>query len=188
MPSLVRTVAPTQLPVGLDELKARLKITHNDADAALQSYLEAATDYCQEYQWAQYCTATYVERYDQFPNMFVPQRNPLISATSIVYNDVSNQAVTLTQNTDYTVDIYSKPARIVPAFNTSWPATYAHVNAVTLTYVAGYGGPADVPSEIKHAILLKAAQQYGDCDGNSIAAMDRMIHALLDKRSFRIFY
>lgn len=186
--SIVRTVAPTQTPVGLDELKAALKISHGDMDATLLGYLSAAVDYCQEYQWAQYCTATFVERFDRFPCYFTPQRCPLISVTSLVYNDTANQSQTLTANTHYTVDAYSKPARIVPAYNYTWPATYGHINDVTLTYTAGYGAPSDVPDEIKHAVLLKAAQQYGDCDANSMAAMDRAIHALLDKRSFRVFY
>lgn len=187
MSSIVQTVAPTQLPVDLDELKMRLKITSNDQDSLLQSYLEAATEYCQEYQWAQYCTATFVERFDSFPCYFVPQRTPLISVTSIVYNDTSNTSQTYSSG-NYTVDSYSKPARIVPAYNTTWPTTYGHVNDVTLTYTAGYGTPADVPEEIRHAILLKAAQAYGDCEGNSIQTIDKVIHILLDKRSFRVFY
>lgn len=186
--SITRTVAPTQTPVSLDELKAALKITHGDMDATLQLYLLAATDYCQEYQWAQYVTATFVERFDRFPSVFRPQRCPLASVTSLAYVDTAGASQTLTVTTHYTVDIYSKPGRIVPAYNYSWPATYGHVNDVTLTYTAGYGAPADVPDEIKHAILLKAAQQYGDCDAGGNSAMDMAIHSLLDKRSFRVFY
>ena len=188
MASIVQTVAPTLLPVSLDELKARLRILGSEEDTLLMGYLSAAVDYCQEYQWAQFCTATFVERFDCFPSCFHPQRSPLISVTSLTYVDTGQQTQTLTANTNYTVDSYSKPARIVPAYNYSWPATFGHINNVTLTYTAGYGSPSDVPEEIRHAILLKAAQQYGDCEGASIEAMDRVIHSLLDKRSFRVFY
>lgn len=188
MRSLTQTVAPTQQPVNLDDLKLRLKITDNSFDAMLAIYLDAAISYCQEYQWAQYCTATFAERYDCFPCEFRPYRSPLLTVTSLAYVDTSGNSQTLTAVTDYTVDIYSKPGRIVPAYNKTWPSTYGHINDVTLTYTAGYGGPESVPDEIKQAILLKAAQQYGDCDGSSIEAMDKAIHSLLDKRSFRVFY
>lgn len=188
MRSIVQTVAPSQTPVSLDELKARLRITNGEEDSLLSGYLKAATDYCQEYQWAQYCTATFVERFDRFPPYFCPQRNPIISVTSLAYVDTAQQSQTLTVTTHYTVDSYSKPARIVPAYNYTWPATYGHINDVTLTYTAGYGNPSDVPEEIRHAILLKAAQQYGDCEGSTNDAIDRAVHSMLDKRSFRVFY
>jgi uncharacterized phiE125 gp8 family phage protein len=186
--SIFQTVAPTQLPVSLDEVKSRLKIYNGEQDDDIVRALRAAVEYCQEYQWAQFCTATFVERFDRFPCEFRPQRSPLLTVTSLAYNDSANVAQTLTANTHYTVDIYSKPGRIVPAYNFIWPATYGHVNDVTLTYTAGYGAPESVPDEIKHAILLKVVQQYGDCDGASMAAADMAIHAMLDKRSFRVFY
>jgi uncharacterized phiE125 gp8 family phage protein len=188
MRSIVQTVAPIETPVCLDELKDRLKITNSEQDSLLLGYLNASVEYCQEYQWAQYCTATYVERFDRFPSVFMVQRNPLIAVTSLAYVDTSQQSQTLTVTTNYTVDAYSKPGRIVPAYNYTWPATHGHINNVTLTYTAGYGDAEDVPDEIKQAILLKAAQQYGDCEGSSVDAMDRAIHSLLDKRSFRTFY
>lgn len=187
MSSIVLSVAPTLMPVTLAELKARLKITHSDMDSTLQDYLAAATEYAQEYQWSQLCTATYVERFDSFPCEIRTQRNPVQSVTSLAYVDTAGNSQTLVQNTDYTVDVYAKPARIIPAYSKSWPATYGHLNDVTLTYVAGYGTAADVPEEIRHAILLKAAQQYGDCGGNQ-EMVDKAINSLLDKRSFRTWY
>lgn len=186
MPSITRTVAPTQTPVTLDEVKQKLRIAGNEFDAELSTYLDAAIDYCQEYQWAQYCTATFVERFDRFPRQFRLQRSPMQSVTSIVYIDANSTSQTLTENTDYTVDIYSKPGRITPAYNTTWPTTKGHINDVLVTYVAGYGTASDVPDEIRMAIMLKTAQLYEACGDQT--AVDRAVHAMLDKRSFRVFY
>ena len=186
MSSIVRTVAPTTTPVTLDELKDKLRISGNEFDTELQVHLDGATDYCQEYQWAQFCTATFVERFDSFPCEFRPQRNPLRSVTSLAYVDSGGTTQTIVENTDYTVDIYSIPARVVPAYSKSWPASRGHINDVTLTYVAGYGGVDDVPDEVRLAILLKAARTYEHCEDGG--AMDGVIHNLLDKRSFRVFY
>ena len=184
--SITQTAAPTVLPVSLDELKTRLKIDHVDEDSIIQSYLEAATEYAQEYQWSQLITATYVERFDRFPCCICLQRNPVQSVTSVSYVDTSGNTQTLVANTDYTVDIYSKPARIIPAYSKWWPATRCHINDVIVTYVAGYGdSQANVPDEIKHALMLKASQQYMSCDETE--PMDKAINSLLDKRSFRTF-
>lgn len=184
MGSIVQTVEPVAWPVSLDELKAQLRITHNDMNAELLRYIEAATEYAQEYQWSQLCTATYVERFDGFPCEFRPRRSPVQSVTSLAYVDTGGSTQTLTAVTDYTVDAYAKPARVVPAYNKTWPATLGHVNDVTLTYVAGYGDADDVPDEIRMAILLKAELLKGDCDRNA-AVMESAINSLLDKRSFR---
>lgn len=186
MSSVVQTVAPTETPVNLDDLKLRLRITDNDFDSALMDILNGAVDYCQEYQWAQYVTATFVERFDCFPCEIRPKKCPLLSVTSLTYVDTAGATQTLTQNTDYTVDIYSKPGRIIPAFNKSWPATRGFINDVVLTYTAGYGAATDVPDDAKQAVTLKAMQAYQSCDDQG--AMDRVIHSILDKRSFRVFY
>lgn len=185
--SAVQTVPPSQWPVTLDALKLRVRVTHSDMDPTLIDYIRAATDYAQEYQWAQYCTATFVERFDCFPCVIKPHWNPVQSVTSLAYLDTAGSSQTLVQNTDYTVDIYSKPARVVPAYGKSWPLTRRVPNAITLTYVAGYGEPSDVPDLVRHAILLKAAQQYEECHGKGMSA-DDSIHALLDKNSFRVFF
>lgn len=186
MRSITRTVAPTQTPVSLDELKSRLRIAGNEFDSELMMYLDAATDYCQEYQWAQFCTATFVERYDRFPCRFELMRNPVSSVSSITYVDSGSTVITLTADTDYTVDIYSKPCRIVPAYTKSWPATRGHINDVVVTYVAGYGTNEDVPDEIRQAIIIKVSQLYEACGDQK--SVDMAIHSLLDKRSFRVFY
>lgn len=186
MSSIDCTVDPIQAPVSLDDVKNKLRIDGNDFDSDLLLNLDAATDYCQEYQWAQYCTATFAERFDCFPSMFQLQRCPIQSVTSITYVDTAGNTQTLTANTDYTVDIYAKPARIVPAYSKSWPATRGHINDLTVTYVAGYGGPEDVPDEVRLAIILKTKQAFETCEDGG--ALDKVIHGYLDKRSFRVFY
>lgn len=184
--SIVCTVPPTQTPIGLDEVKTRLKVDFNDEDTLLDQYLKSAVDYAQEYQWSQLCTATYVERFDCFPCVFKLQRNPVQSVTSVAYVDTAGVTQTLTANTDYTVDVYSKPCRIVPAFGKYWPTTRGHVNDVTVTYVAGYGEPSDVPDNVKMALLLKVDQQRSSCEDPT--GLDKPIHGYLDKQSFRVFY
>lgn len=185
--SITLTVPPAETPVSLDEVKERLRMEGNDEDVTIQAQIQAATAYCQEYTWSQFVSATFVERFDcGFPCVIVPQKAPLISATSLAYVDSAGVTQTLTQDTDYIVDAYTKPGRIYPAYNKSWPSTRGFQQDVTLTYVAGYGTPADVPDEIREAIMMKVEALASDCDGTE--AIDKAIHALLDLRSFRVFY
>lgn len=185
MRSSVLSVAPTEMPVSVDELKMRVRYSDSDYDSVFMGYLLAAVEYCQEYQWAQYCTATYIDKFDRFTQPLMLLRSPVQSVSSVQYVDTGGTTRTLTDTTDYVVDTNAKPCRLVPSYAKWWPATRGHINDVTVTYVAGYGSPSDVPDEIKQAILLKAAQQYEACDSPS---MDKVISALLDKRSYRLFY
>ena len=185
MRSCIQTVAPTELPVTLAALKARVRYSANDYDDTFTSYLSAAVEFCQEYQWAQYCTATYVDKFDRFSQILELQRSPVQSVSSVQYVDTGGTTRTLTATTDYVVDTNAKPCRIIAAYAKYWPATRGHIGDVTVTYVAGYGAAAAVPDDIKLAILLKAAQQYEVCSNDAI---DEAVKAILDKKSFRVFY
>lgn len=179
-------VEPAKTPVSLDEVKTRLRIDHSDEDSLLELYLKSSTHYAQEHQWSQLVTATFVERFDCFPCEIRPKKCPLLSVTSLAYVDTAGNTQTLVANTDYTVDIYKKPGRIIPAYRKSWPATRGFINDVTLTYIAGYGEPSDVPHEIKAAIILKTEEQLRGCeDGGKLA---KAVDSLLDLRSFRVFF
>ena len=184
--SLTMTVAPTDTPVSLEDVKARLKIDHNDEDVLLLGYIRAATVYAEEYQWSQLVSATFVERWDCFPCEIIPKKCPLLTVTTLQYVDTAGTTQTLTANTDYTVDAYQKPARIIPAFNRSWPSTRGYINDVVLTYTAGYSTLNDIPYETKLAIILKVDQQRSTC--TDAEKMDKAINSLLDLRSFRTFF
>jgi len=185
--SITMTVPPAETPISLGEVKDRLHLDDNDEDLKLLAYIQAATAYAQEYTWSQLVSATYVERFDcGFPCIIVPQKAPLVSVTTLAYVDSAGSTQTLTANTDYLVDAYSRPGRIYQAYNQYWPSTRGFKQDVTLTYVAGYGTPADVPDEIREAIMMKVEALASDCDGTE--AIDKAIHALLDLRSFRVFY
>lgn len=186
--SLTQTIEPVELPVDLDDVKAHLKITDNDEDSLILGYLKAATDFAQEYTWSQFCTSTFVERFDRFPCMLVPMKNPLQAVTSLQYVDSGGTTQTLVDTTDYVVDPYSKPARIYPAYSKSWPTTRGYANDVVLTYTAGYASVEAIPDEIKQAVMMLTQQMFdGVCGGNG-EAMDKAIRCLLDLRSFRVFY
>ena len=63
-------------------------------------------------------------------------------------------------STAYIVDTASEPGRIAEGYQSSWPSTRPVIDAVTVTFVAGYGTAATVPKRIKQAIMMLATDLY----------------------------
>ena len=83
-------------------------------------------------------------------------RNPVQSVTSIQYIDINGALQTLDPSL-YIVDTESTQGRLSPAFGRYWPPTQMQIDAVKITYVAGY---SNVPSAIRLAICELAAAWF----------------------------
>ena len=186
------TVAPTDTAVTLDDVKLHVRVSGNDEDTLLSALIDAATQFVQEYQWSQLCTATFVQRQDFFPPSISPirlSRNPLQTISSIQYIDTSGTTQTL-DPTLYVTDPYIVPALVVPIYARFWPTTRWHINDVTITYTAGFGSAKDVPAATKQAMLLLIGQWYRNREAAGTATNDiaYSVKSLLDLNSYRNFY
>jgi uncharacterized phiE125 gp8 family phage protein len=105
---------------------------------------------------------------------------PVASVSSVTYYDGDNVSQTLSADVwRLLVDaggpyLARKPDQV-------WPATYARVDAVSVTFVAGYGAAADVPKPIRQAILLYVGAWYENREetviGVSVSALPRHVGA-----------
>jgi uncharacterized phiE125 gp8 family phage protein len=150
---------PCEEPVSLAEAMAHLRLESGE-DAYLTSLITAARRHCESFQRRAYVTQTW----DLYLNLFPPgcikiPVPPCQSVMFIKYKDIAGILQTL-ESTDYLVDSFSEPGLICRACGKSWPATYPEINSVQIRFAAGYGTAADVPQEVKHAILLKVADLY----------------------------
>ncbi len=84
---------------------------------------------------------------------------PLVSVDSITYTDPDGITQVLAPSL-YKVDAITEPCRVVPAYNTVWPATRNEINAVTVSYTCGYGAALAVPEPIKSWIKLRVGAMY----------------------------
>ena len=108
---------------------------------------------------------------------------PLQSITSIVYLDRAGASQTLSASRYQVVSRGKKPSLIVPAYGEVWPVTRDQPQAVTVTFVAGYGAAAeDVPAPIRSAGLLMVSDLYQNREAQSAGyeikpnpAVDRLI-------------
>ena len=165
MPSITRsTAADVDEPLTVEELKSQIRADHDDEDVILEMYIRAARQVLEiEYDTALVPT-TCVLRLDRFPqdgcygDIELRIKN-VTSVTSIAYTDTNGANQTLSAS-NYTVNIYDTPALIRPAYGLAWPSTRDVMNAVTVTFVAGYATPDLVPATTKAYLQLLAAEKY----------------------------
>ena len=152
---------PVSTPVSLALAKAHLKVDDTSENDAITAMIQAATNMAEQYLNSALMPQTIKEYYDCFPAGRCPlllHRVPVTAVTELKYFTDVAVSDTLTENTDYLADLITKPARLEPV--SAWPATIAQVNAVQITYTAGYADESKVPGPIKAAILLTVGDLF----------------------------
>jgi uncharacterized phiE125 gp8 family phage protein len=201
MSSYSRTVAPTLEPVTLAEQKDHARILHNYEDTAIESHIEDARDAAERYLGQSFVTQTWEMKYDCWPrpckhNPFqaieVPY-GPLQSVSELKYVTTSGSTVVMT-STQYIVST-GPVGRVSPPYGQSWPIAQVRPDAITLTCVQGYGGPAAstdatisveaVPKTIKRAIKIHAQYLYQNRDDD--VSVPKVVQSLLDGVSFNSY-
>lgn len=130
-------------------------------DEKIYSLIIAARKVCEQWQNRAYLTQTWTLTMDYFPAIIEPLRPKLITVTTLKYVDTAGAQQTLTEDTDYTVDIQSTPGRIYPVYGEIWPTPRIVRNAIEVVYTAGYGATrASTPETVKQAMLLLLAHWF----------------------------
>lgn len=183
---LRRTVAPTFPAIDVASLKGHGEIVHNDDNAILADYIEAATDYAERVQERCLRLSTWQAVYDCFPSsgvFYVPMPR-LVAVTSIAYVASGGTNTTLATSY-YTVDAISEPGRVALAYGQTWPQTRDQIAAVTMTYTAGYASAALIPARTRQAIRMLAAHWYENREavvvGESVANVPLSVNDLLNE-------
>lgn len=192
---LSTVTASSGSPVTKEEFKLHHRVSGNDEDQYIDDLLRRATAYCEAQTGRTYLPRVMRLTMDRFPcgdrGYIYPPGPPLNSVASIIYAEASSGTSTTLATSNYTVDTYSQPARIEPAYNTSWPAAREIVNSVTVQYTAGYGSTNSsaiplVPERAKQAILMLASHWYENREAVNIGIVNDIplgVTALLEMES-----
>ncbi len=189
---ITRTVAPADQPVFLDDVKRRLKIDDTSEDVDLSLMIDEATQLAEEFTARSFITQTWQLKLDGFPSCGGPiklPRGPVQSVSSVSYEDTNGDTQTWGSGNYQVVTVRAVPI-IVPEPTVSYPATESdREDAITITYVAGYGDKAgDVPPSLRQAILNMVGTLYcgvrGDTAGN--AAVEAIMAAKTFLWSYRV--
>lgn len=153
------TVEPAQEPITTAEAKAHLRVSHSSDDTLIDALVTAARKVAENELGRSLLTQTWVKTLDGFQDAIELPYPPIQAVSSIDYVD-DDGATQRLSSSSYAVDISSEPGWIMPAYGYDWPSTREEINAVTVTYTAGYASAADVPQPIKHWILLMVGHYY----------------------------
>lgn len=179
------STAPTSEPVTVDEVKDDRRITTTDDDDYIDSLITAARLHIEHYTRKTLVTQTWLAYLDGFPSLGYIEldKPPLASVSSVQYVDENGSTQTFSSS-NYVVDTTGAKGRIRLAYSQSWPTTRAQPQAVTITFVSGYGEPLEVPEDIKRAIKLLVGHWYENREattGFSISELPFGLNAILSQ-------
>lgn len=179
--------APTLEPVTVADVKINAGITHDDDDVWLSRRIVSARQLAEVFLKRTFVETSWRLTLDALPSQFYLPRPTLRSVTTFKYLDTDGTQQTL-DSSNYTVDIYTEPGRITPAYNVTWPLYRQHTNCIEIIYKAGYGTTAaSVPQGIRDAIVWTVTKWYefrGDAEDEEPSALPQAAKSLLRAHSW----
>lgn len=141
------TVEPLYEPVSRAEAKTWLRIDTDDTsqDAVVDMLIEAMRRHAETLTGRAFIQRTLQLVAKGWENPLVLPYPPLRSVSSVTYVDLDGATQTLATN-QYVVHSWREPAVIVPEWNVTWPSHRSVIDAIRVTYIAGYaesGSPSE---------------------------------------------
>lgn len=166
--SLFLVTPPALQPISLAEAKAHCWVDVDNDNALIESLIQAATFYAENFTDRAFLTQTWDDKRDDFPcsrygRIELP-KPPVTSVTSITYTATDGTS-TAWSSGNYTTSLpvgpFATVGKIEPAYGVSYPVVREVMNAVTIRFVCGYGATGSfVPEPIRAAIKLLVKHWY----------------------------
>ena len=158
------STAPAAEPILLADAKLHLRAEGTADDATITRHIKVARRQVEAYTNRALITQTWVSKLNAFPgsdsDRLVMPKPPLQSVTTLKYYDTSGDQQTWDSD-EYTVVISEEPGYIIPAYGYAWPSTRDQVEAVEITWKAGYGAAGtNVPDDIVQAMYMLIGHWY----------------------------
>ena len=159
------SVEPITLADALVHLRADADSGANDA--YITTLIAVARQTCEDRLDRSLIQSGWTLTLDSFPDAIQLGRAPIIAVQSVQFLDTNGVLQTLNP-ADYLLDTASEPGFLVPAYDRDWPDTREQINAVVVSYTAGYGtAPADVPMPLRQWMLLAIGDMYANRNATS---------------------
>jgi uncharacterized phiE125 gp8 family phage protein len=182
-------------PVSVAEAKEHLRIVDTtEDDAYVGQLVDAATTWCEDYCDRTFADKEYTVAFDDFFGTRIELPRPPVrlnavssgATVTISYVDTGGATQTLTFSQsgtqEFRLDRDHVPALVYPLYLGVWPSVRLDDKAVQITYLAGYGGAANVPTPAKHAIKMLVGHWYlsREAVGNAGQNVPMGVAALLE--------
>jgi uncharacterized phiE125 gp8 family phage protein len=162
-------------PVSVAEAKEHLRIVDMTTDDDYIGVLiDTATAWCEDYCDRTFAHKHYTVAFDDFPSLRIALPRPPVQLASVATNATvtisyvdqggTTQTLTWAQSgtQQFRLDRDHVPALLYPLYLENWPNVRLDDKAVQVTYLAGYGGAANVPTPAKHAIKMLVGHWYAN--------------------------
>lgn len=148
-------------PVTLAEAKAQLRVLHANEDDLIERMISAASRHVENRIGRNLVKRTVTYKREGFPRCGTPivlPRPPVISVTSLTFNDMQGDATPMSSD-DYFLAANLIEYWLVP--KKPWPQAARGFPSVSIVYESGYGAAAsEVPDDLRHAVLLLVQHFY----------------------------
>ena len=171
----VRTVAPEVAPVSLAEAKTHLRVDFTDDDTLIGALIDAATAHVDGYTGIlarALVTQTWQQDFCDWPGDRVLRLPlaPVASVSSVKYFDSANTEITVAATGNYALLEDARGPYIKFTSDFAAPALFdERDDRIRVTFVAGYGDPAEVPAAIRAALMLIVGDLYKNRDAGEVA-------------------
>jgi len=173
-------------PVSVADAKEHLRIVDMTTDDDYIGVLiDTATAWCEDYCDRTFADKTYTVAFDDFVDLRIGLPRPPVrlnataaSATvTISYVDQGGTTQTLTWaqsgTQQFRLDRDHVPSLVYPKYLENWPSVRLDDNSVQVTYLAGYGGAANVPTPAKHAIKMLVGFWYANRESVLVGSISK---------------
>lgn len=165
---LRRTVEPSALPVTMAQVCRVLDLGDDtETKQEVTDIIRDATDTVERDSRRALMPQTWQLTLDRFHWEIELHRPPIRvpdEGDTVVVQYVLNGATLTLDAESYQLDTTTEPARIRPVVGTCWPLTDCVVNAVTVTFLAGYPDRESIPAVAQRAIMLACKALYHGCE------------------------
>jgi len=195
LPILELTTVPGAEPVSRDEAKANCRVDGTSEDALFDIWIAAARGQVEAYTNRALITQSWRVTLDDFPcagKWLELPKPPFASLTKIEIRQADGTYALATAD-DFDVlkpaGPCAQPACLGPKPDKAWPVSeWAGLGRARIQFSAGYGAAADVPRELKAAILLLVADMFANREAQADRALteNKSVQWLL--APFRIHY
>lgn len=188
---LTLTVPPALEPLAVEEAKGYLRVDHDSEDDLIASLVTAAREHAEAFTRRALLQQTWTLALDCFPRDGGPialPKPPLQAVTSVVYVSAADGSSQTWESEHYTVAVpggpYADFGSLRPLYGECYPQDVrAQAGAVTITFVAGYGAPGDLPHALVQALRLLVSHWYDQRSpvvvGSAVAEVPLAVDALL---------